>query len=1053
MLEQIHKKMKYLYLIPVFLTFVTSVWAQGITVSGKVNGESGEALPGVTILLKGTTTGTATDASGNYVLNVPNANGTLVVSFIGFQTQEVSINNRTTINVSLATDAQALKEVVVVGYGTQEKVNLTGAVGVASAERLENRAIASAGEGLQGVIPNLNIAPRNGDPAQPIEFNVRGYTSINGGGPLILVDGVPMDLNLINPNDIESVSVLKDAAAAAVYGARAAFGVVLVTTKSGKSGKINVTLNTQWSLAKPIFNMDVVTDPYEFVTARNIAQQRSNGRDAYNAFMVAGTKAFSEGTGPEWIVDNGNLIYVGFNDYQDKIMTEFAPTQQHDITVSGGSDKSKFFVSLGYFNKDGYLDSDKNEKFKRYNVLMKADFNINKWLSLDERVMFNSQNSDKPHFYSWDVNINSLARVNPIVPIQFPDLPYYITPGDREKYEQYIGMYTDGGGVNFFPYLENGGRAIFSNNDIQLTQGVTLTPIKNLTIRGDFNYNIYNRNYTDVASEIEVVSTNLTQANMLSKGISGDDFINEENNFNQYYVLNARATYKFQPLTNHNFTAMIGFNQEAGKNKLIRAQARALITPTVGDLNATTGVQQTFGGSSHVALRGAFYRLNYNYKEKYLFEAAGRYDGTSRFPSESRFGFFPSFSAGWRIDNEKFMAGASGWLDNLKLRASYGTLGNQNLGSNYYPYIATMGAGQSNYMFASSTIPYVNAAGLVSPSLTWEKVISQNLGLDVAVLRNKLDFSFDVFTRDTKDMLMSVTYPAILGATSPRENKADLRTKGWELALTWRDKIRNDWNYDFTLALSDATSEITKFENPSGVIGQNYVGQKLGEIWGYRTVGIFQTADEVASAPDQSRLGTNWRPGDMQYADLNGDGIISPGGNTLANPGDREIIGNTTPRYTFGINSGISYKNVRLTAFFQGIWSKDYAPSNGRWTWFFPFNAGHVEKYYIADSWSETNRDAYFAAPEYAQAKNIQTQSRFLQQAGYIRLKNINLSYDLPEILTNKVGMGRAQLYVSGMNLWEFSKIRKPLDPETISTGNIEYPMQRIFTLGANISF
>lgn len=822
--------------------------ARSQNVSGRITAaENGEPLPGVSVVLKGSTQGTTTDNTGKFTLRLPNANATLVVSFIGYLKQEVAVGGRSTLDIALAVDTKALDEVVVVGYGTQEKVNLTGAVGVADRKRLENRPIASVGEGLQGVIPNLNVNVRNGDPAAPITFNIRGYESINGGAPLILVDNVPMDLNRVNPNDIESISVLKDASASAVYGARAAFGVVLVTTKSAKAGKVSVSVGSQFSLAKPIFNMDVVTDPYEFVQARNAANVRTSGVPQFDADMVAGTKAYSENpaTAPQWKVVNGVLRYYGYNDYQNRIMTDFAPTSQHDLSVSGGSDKSKFLVSLGYFSKDGYLRYN-NEKFKRYNFLMKADFKVNDWLSVDEKVIFNSQNSDKPHFYNWDVNINSLARVNPIMPVQFPDLEYYITPGDREKFAPYIGKYF--GGTNFFPYLLNGGRTTLTNNDLWLTQGATLTPLKGLRIRGDFSYNIFNRVYQDVQSKVDIMENNLLVANPINNGFSGDDWIRNENNYNQYYVLNAYAEYTLPKLGSHNLTAMVGFNQERGQYRYTGAQARALITPLVIDLSATTGVQQTFGSKQHVALRGAFYRLNYNFGEKYLIELNGRYDGTSRFPKDSRFGFFPSVSAGWRISNEKFMAGASRWLDNLKLRASYGTLGNQILTNGpggpqiYYPYIATMGAGQSPYMFTNATIPFVSAAGLVSPSLTWETVVSRNVGLDLTMLRGRLDASLDVYTRDTKNMLMDVTYPAILGTAAPKENAADLRTKGWELALTWRDKFARDWNYDVTLALSDWTATITKFNNPTGAINNYFVGQKLGDIWGFETVGIFQTS-------------------------------------------------------------------------------------------------------------------------------------------------------------------------------------------------------------------
>tara|TARA_R110002050_G_scaffold63313_3_gene138436 strand:- start:510 stop:3779 length:3270 start_codon:yes stop_codon:yes gene_type:complete len=1026
-----------------------------VTITGVVTDENGMPIPGVTVSVPGTSIGTATDLDGKYTLTVAE-NASVIFSFIGFESQTVNVANRSTINITLKEDTQSLDEVVVVGYGTQEKVNLTGAVGVATSERLQNRPIANVGEGLQGVIPNLNIAPRNGDPSQSPSFNIRGYQSINGGSPLILVDNVPMDINRINPNDIESISVLKDAAAAAVYGARAAFGVVLVTTKSGKEGKVRVSLNSQYSLGKPIFNMDPVTDPYEFVQARNLANIRTNGVPSYDQDMIDGTKRWSENPIPEneWGVANGNLRFYGFNNYTEKIMTDFAPSQQHDLSISGGSENSKYFVSIGHLNKDGYLNSDRNENFKRYNILMKAEFKVTDWLTLDEKIVVNSQQSDKPYFYNWDVNINTLARVNPIMPITFPDLPYYVTEGDRDTYAPYIGKYF--GGTNFFPYLEDGGRSTWTNNDIWLTQGVTLNPVEGLTIKSNFSYNFFHRSEQDVASKIEIVDTNLLAAGLISNGFSGNDFINEESRYNQYYVFNAFADYKFQLPEVHSLTAMVGFNQEWGQNKFIRAQANTLLTPLITDLNATTGLQQTFGSSSHVSLRGAFYRVNYIFDERFLLEANGRYDGTSRFPSDSRFGFFPSFSAGYRISNENWMASTKSWMDELKIRGSYGTLGNQLLGSNYYPYIPTLGTGQSGFMLsAGQRTPYVSAAGLVSPTLTWETVVSQNIGVDFTLFGGKIDASFDVYSRETKDMLMRRDYPSILGTGAPQSNAADLKTTGWELAVTWKDRVKDELFYDVTLALSDWTAEITKFENPEGVINQYYVGQKLGEIWGYETVGIFQSQEEVDNAPDQSRLGANWRAGDIQYADLNGDGIISTGNGTLSDPGDRKIIGNDTPRLSFGLNNNLQWKNFTLNLFFQGIWKRDHWPTSGNWTWFFPFNAGHVEKYFITDSWSEDNRDAYFAAPHIStnDKKNIQTQSRFLQNAGYIRLKNANLGYNLPQNWMETIGFQNANIYFSGMNLWEYSPIRKPLDPESIYAGAIEYPMQRVYTLGARITF
>ncbi|WP_236974043.1 SusC/RagA family TonB-linked outer membrane protein [Membranihabitans maritimus] len=1036
-----------------------------VDISGNVTDEEGQALIGVNVIVQGQTTGASTDFDGNYSLENVASDAVLLFTYIGYQSMEIPVEGKAEINVSLEPNLETLDEVVVVGYGSQKKVNLTGAVSSVTSEALENRPIPSVGQGLQGLIPNLNVSIRNGDPTRSADFNIRGFESINGGSPLILVDGVPMDLERINPNDIASVNVLKDASAAAVYGARAAFGVILVETKKGKQGKVNIQLSTELSEAKPIFNMDPVTDPYEFVKARNNASMRTNGSPAFNDEFIENVRKYSEEGGPAWGVQDGVLQYYGYNNYQDRLMTEFAPQQKYDLSVSGATESANYYVSFGALNKAGYLDHENNESFQRYNALMKADFQINDWLSLDEKIVFNAQISDKPHFYNWDVNINTVARVNPILPIDFPDLEYYLTPGDRSEYEQYIGMHF--ASLNFFPYLDQGGRETFTVNDTWLSQGATLTPLPGLKFRGEFSYNTYHRDYQDVASKIDVIENQDLTNLIIGNGFSGNDWIDNRNNYNQYFVLNTYAEYQLDQFNNHYLKAMVGFNQEWGKNSYTRSQANTLITPLITDLNATTGNQQTFGSKSHVSLRGAFYRLNYIYDDKYLFEANGRYDGTSRFPKDDRFGFFPSFSVGWRISEENFMAATRDFMSNLKIRASYGTLGNQLLGNNYYPYISTMGIGTSPYMMSGGTrTPYVSAAGLVSPTLTWETVISKNLGVDFTILDQRLDASFDIYTRETKDMLTDVEYPNILGTDAPQANAADLETNGWEASLTWRDDIGGDFNYRVTLALSDWQTTITKYDNPTGALSEYYEGQKIGEIWGYETVGIFQTDEEVASSPDQSEVpdGANWRAGDIRYADLNGDGKISPGKETLDDPGDRKIIGNSTPRYSFGINLDLHYKNWSLTSFFQGVGKRDYWPSANNWTWFFPFNAGHVEWYYITDTWSEDNRDAYFPAPHFSTntKKNLQTQSRFIQNAGYMRLKNLTLSYNFNSDFTQRIGIGGIRLYLAGMNLFEMTGMRKPLDPENLHTnvlsgedfnGAVEYPLQRIFSLGANVTF
>jgi TonB-linked SusC/RagA family outer membrane protein len=1065
--------LRTVFILFIFQLFVLSVAAQPLAITGTITDEDGESIIGANIIIKGTTIGTITDINGIFNIEVDDPNATLVISFVGYSTREIIVSERADWSITLAEDMVGLDEVVVVGYGTQKKVNLTGSVGVADGEVLEDRPIANAGEGLQGVIPNFNISIRSGDPSgvrggdqNPDEraltdFNVRGYESINGGAPLILIDGVPGNLNRLNPNDIASVSVLKDAAASAVYGARAAFGVVLVETKKGKGRKANVTFGAEFGWAKPIFLMDPVTDPYQFALARNKATQRTSGSDSYNEQRLGEIKQWVDNPTKEneWTRRDGTIIYNGYNDYQNRLLIDFAPQQKYDFNVSGASESASYYVSFGYLNKDGYLDHpENNENFKRYNVLLKGDFRVNKWLSVDSRALISTEVSDTPHFYHWDVNINTSARQNPLDPIEFPDLDWYLTPGDRAEFEQYIGKYF--GSTSFFEYLENGGRKTFTRTNLTLTQGVTLTPIKGLNIRGDFSYSLYNRSYQDVQSKVNVIRSytpDLATHDLFDNGFSGNDWIRNVNDHNQYFVLNTYADYTIDK-GSHYFKAMVGFNQEWGTNQMIRAQAFSLITPQITDLNATVGAQETQGSKSHVALRGVFYRVNYIFNDRYLIEANGRYDGTSRFPKDDRFGFFPSFSAGWRISEEAFMSGTSSWLDNLKLRASYGTLGNQLLGSDYYPYIPSMGIGSSPIMFsAGQRSPYVSAAGLVSPTLTWETVVTQNLGVDFTMLGNRLDFSFDIYNRDTKDMLMNVTYPDILGTGAPDANAADRRTSGWEIAATWRTRINTDWNYGVTLALSDNKSEITKFDNPTGSLDRDEyrVGMIIGERWGYETLGIFQTEAEVSEHADQSQLGANWRPGDMKYADLNGDGEINEGEDTFENPGDQKIIAYEEPRYNFGINGNLGWKNFSLTLFFQGTLKQDYWPPNGNWVAFYPFNAGHVENYYLTDTWSPENPNAYFAHPHESTStkQNIVPQTRYVQNAAYIRLKTLTLTYNLPTEWAGKVGMQNARVYFSGLNMWEYTTMRKPLDPEVRPTLTQEYYKQRIYSIGLNVTF
>jgi TonB-linked SusC/RagA family outer membrane protein len=1032
---------------------VMKILQQQGTVSGKVTDSDELPLPGVTVVVKGTTQGTVTNADGEYFLtNVP-AEATLVFSFVGMRTQEISVGAQTNINVAMEVDAIGIEEVVAVGYGTQKKANLTGAVGVANSERLENRTITSLGQGLQGVIPGLNITYQSGDPNEAANFNIRGYESINGGDPLILVDGVPMDVEKINPNDIKSVSVLKDASSAAIYGARAAFGVILVETKTGQVGKSNINFSVQTTLQKAIFpGYEPVRDGGTARQIQNEAYKITNGRTLLPDPVIQAALAYQEMENPT--TDDAWFYYEGFlypleNTYmKDLAMRNFAPQQQYDFSINGASEKASYYVSLGAINKDGFFRYG-NESYKRYNVLSKIDFQVTDWFKLEERISFSSVLNDNPHDYHDQWYYQSIAK-HFYSPHTFPDLTYYVEPGDHDQWAPYIGMHLDN--RNPLPYLKNGGRNTTTENDIWLTQGVTITPIKGLKIRGDFSYRYYWQDMERVRSQVDVLrgfnGFEMTE-DIVYKGQSANDWIESRFDKNTYYVFNTYAEYVRNDIGDHYIKGLIGFNEEYGATHRVTTRSTQLITPIIHSLTATTGVKSNSDAKNEIMLRGMFYRLNYSYKDKYLFESNGRYDGTSRFPQKDRFGFFPSFSLGWRLSEEAFMEGASVWLDNLKIRASYGELGNQSVGA-YYPYISTMASGTSTFLLdgGGNLTNIISPGGLVSNSLTWETVESKNVGIDFTIKR-KLDVSLDYFIRDTKNMLMEKSYPDPLGAEAPSENAADLRNTGWELAVTWHDKVSNDWSYNVNLSLSDYQTEITKYDNPTGDIGDYYVGKKIGEIWGYKTVGLFQTEEELANAADQSRLGSNWRLGDVHYANLDDDDEITTGSNTLDDTGDRIRIGNSTPRYAFGINPSIKYKNFSLDIFAQGVLKRDWYPSRGNFLRFWPFKSLSMEQWWLDDTWSPENTDAYFPGKQFAYSdnKNTHVQTRYLQNAAYIRLKNVTLSYNIPVKF-----VANAQVYLNGTNLWEATGMYKTLDPEYSTDLVPRYMFQRSFTLGLKVT-
>lgn len=1019
-------------------------FGENIDVSGTVLDESGEPLIGVNILVEETGVGTSTDFDGKFSLSDIDENATLKISYIGYRTKTVAVNGQKNLEIVLSEDSQTLDEVVVVGYGTQKKENLTGSVDQVSAEVLENRPLVDVSTAVQGVIPNLNISTGNGAPGSSSNFNIRGYTSINGGSPLILVDGVQMDPNMINVSDIESVTVLKDAGAAAIYGARAAFGVVLIKTKNGTEGKTRVTFNENFSFARPTILPDIIDNSYDQALAINEAMFNNDGTFVFSDERLSRIKAYYEdpSANPSWDVVNGNFEWYGFNDWEEELYRDFAPTQKHSLSVSGGNERTQFYTSLGYSNQEG-LFKQGTDFYKKLNVNLSVQDQTFTWLKSRAKVAFDNNIINRPHTYKSDeTGANRLVFSSPLA------LPT-LYPGDDPEY---IGRYFQSPASTQLL----GGRNEDRVNHVLLNTGLTATVNDYLSFVGDFSYNIYRNNESNYRKRIPFLRNDFTTF----FGESNNDYYELQNENSNYYSLNAYGQYERTFFDNLYTKAMLGYNQELNQTDWYSSQRYNLINPEQPAINLATGDQVTNGNTYEWALRGAFARLNLIFDDKYLFEFNGRYDGSSRFPEDNRFGFFPSVSAGWRISQEPFLVGVSE-LSNLKLRASYGTLGNQTILFNnsqlYYPYIPGMSSGSTgNYLFNDVRDLLINPPGLVSPSLTWEKSTTLDFGFDLGLFNDRFEATFDWYKRTTSDMLIRVSFPDVLGASSPAQNGAELQTKGWELSLNWKESLTKKFKAGFRVVLSDNIAEITKYENKTGALGDYYVGQQLGEIWGYETQGIFQSDEEVSEAADQTELAADWQAGDIRYADLNGDGVINSGANTVDDPGDRKIIGNSTPRYSFGIGSDMSYEAFFMNIFFQGVGKRDYWPTVSAF-WPFATQYYQVQEHFVTDTWSEDNRDAYFARPLARQDRNRLTQSKYIQNASYIRLKNLTLGYNMPDNIIDQLGIERFQVYLSGQNLWEYSKIGKPLDPEINLGSNSEshygYPYQRSYSVGFNVTF
>lgn len=1058
-----------------------------LTIRGTIrSSDDNSPLVGATVLIKNTSNGTTSDFDGTYEINVPSGQTTLVYTFTGYTTQEVVVGNQTMIDVILATDIAILDQVLVTGYGVQKKANLSGAVDNVTVDQLESRPINNLAQGLQGVSPNLNIDFNSGTPGEPAKINIRGFTSVNGGSPLILIDGVPSDeieLNRLAPQDVESISVLKDASSAAIYGARAAFGVIIITTKSGTGEGLHVNYTNNFSISNPTIIGDKITDPYIYLRLKETSTDNTPW-DNFNFTdeQYAWAKQRSENPSVEGVrmdpTDPSRWAYMGNQDWTEQFLVS-TQSQQHQLALSGRNKHAQYYFSGSYNNTNGALDI-ADDYFDRYTLRSKVNFQLSDRLSIGNNTYITLTDRTHPSY----LDIFNLYNFEPTDYMQNPDGSWAATEVGREAAQ-----------------LSDGGTMQDRYSSFQTTLTGELKLIKDvLSLNADFTNRRGNSNFS---RDYKKYVLGFGPGNFREEG-SNEATRSSTNDV--YDVFNVYGTFSRRFGLSHQLTAIAGFNQEYFRSEYFSAHRIGIISSSLPTIALATGDPTVDEYIADWAVRGAFYRLNYILADRYIIELNGRYDGSSRFPKNERWGFFPSASVAWRLDREAFLIN-SAIISQLKLRASYGSLGNQSVSE--YGYIPNLEAQTGRYIIDGKLPERIVAPPLVSANYSWENVSTLNGGIDLGFLQDRLLLSFDIYKRNTIGMLtQGRDLPDVLGAREPSENAADLTTKGWELSLDFRNRFAlagKPLHFDTRIVLSDSRTQITKFDNPNGNLNQFYEGMELGEIWGLTSDGLFQSEEEI-SALDQTSLipwgALNIVPGWPKYVDLDGNGAVEKG-LTTEDPKDLSVIGNIMPRYRFGVNLGAEWSGFDLSVFLQGVGKRDYYPQDYLFWGFYqqPYAGGYshltdfyrpaddsqvqIAKHsqsYVASGLASANTEnpRYPILQAWLADRNLGEridesrglavpQTGYLLNGSFLRLKNLTLGYRLPQNLLEKANITGLRIYVSGENLTEWSGVKEFYDPEAITsvddkldptsstsrgTGSgFAYPFQRRYSLGINLDF
>lgn len=1093
---KLFNKITFIHLVVIlFLTATVPTYATGIaesdingkevhqqahTVSGVVRDGDGEPLIGATVQVPNSSVGTITDIDGKYKISVPNAQTDLVFSYIGFKSATISINGQTTINVTLESDVSQIDEVVVIGYGTAKKRDLIGAVDQITSEKIEGRANPSITRSLQGQIPNLNITMRDGKPDRSATFNVRGKTSIGAGGSaLVLIDGVEGDPSTINPQDVESVSVLKDASSAAVYGARGTFGVILINTKKSKKKGTQVNYDGNFSFLTRTVEPSLVTNGYEWTTSFLDAFYGYNDYSGGDPTSINNIFPFNRAWYDELkrrnenphlpevrVNENGQYEYFGNTDWHKLLYKDWTHGTDHKLSINGGDDKANFYISGRFFSQKGIYRYNSDD-LERYNLRAKGEIKVNDKITVDNNFSINYQEYNYPLLSYADVLIqrNLEHQGFPVATMFNPDGTY-----------TYSSIYNGIGDFHNKTSLLN-----YDQLEVRNTVGVNYTPIKDiLTFKWDGTYSYKDWQRVKVNRYIPYSEGPELFA---EKGQSLRRMWDQETT---YLATNLTGNYTPNLGDNHSLNILVGGNVETSTRRNDYIRRDGYLYPDKPNFILMDGINYVMEERSvDWSFIGFFARANYSYKGKYLAEISGRYDGSSKFPINEQWGIFPSASVGWRISDEAFMENTSSWLENLKVRFSAGTLGNGNVSP--YSYLELMEVSKTSLLLDGGFQTSTSLPSLIPDNLTWEKSTTYNVGLDADLFKGRFNLGFDWYRRNTTDMyVVGPDLPQVLGASAPKGNYADLKTQGWEVTIGWRDNITlgdSPFGYNVKLMVWDSQSWITKYiGNEKKLLTSYYEGQRIGDIWGYTVEGLFTSQEEIDQHADQSRIpvskGRILLPGDLKFKDIDEDGEVYRGENTLDNHGDLSIIGNSEQRFHFGMNLGANYKGFGLAAFFQGVGKRDWYPSIESGYFWGQYNRpyGYYPKDQVGNMWIEgVNEDpnAYWprlrtylsnSASKPMGVKN----DRFLQNAAYIRLKSLTLDYTLPKHLIGKGVISNVRFYLTGENLWTASGLTKHttnFDPEVIESGDgdiasfsneqdgYSYPMLKNYTVGVTITF